>query len=53
MTAEQSVKEFDEWRTRALKAEAQRDGYKEIAEGLKRIVEQDQARRGGTANEGR
>lgn len=52
MTTEQSAKELDEWRTRALKAEAQRDGYKAIAEGLKRIVEQDQERRGGTANEG-
>lgn len=46
MDTEQSVKELDEWRERALKAEAQRDGYKAIAEGLKRIVEQDQARRG-------
>lgn len=46
MDTEQSVKELDEWRTRALKAEAQRDGYKAIAEGLKRIVEQDQAKRG-------
>ena len=46
MTAEQSVKELDEWRERALKAEAQRDGYKAIAEGLKRIVDQDQAKRG-------
>lgn len=45
MTAEQSVKELEEWRTRALKAEAQRDGYKAIAEGLKRIVEQDQSKR--------
>ena len=46
MTAKQSEKELDEWRTRALKAEAQRDGYRAIAEGLKRIVEQDQAKRG-------
>lgn len=45
MTEEQSVKEFDEWRERALKAEAQRDAYKAIAEGLKRIVEQDQSKR--------
>ena len=46
MTTEQSVKELDEWRERALKAEAQRDGYKAIAEGLKRIVEREQAKRG-------
>ncbi len=52
MDTEQSTKELNEWRTRALKAEAQRDGYKAIAEGLKRIVEQDQAKRGGTADEG-
>ena len=45
MTAEQSAKELEEWRTRALKAEAQRDGYKAIAEGLKRIIEMEQAKR--------
>lgn len=45
MTAKQRAKELEEWRTRALKAEAQRDGYKAIAEGLKRIVEREQAKR--------
>ena len=37
--------ELEMWRERALKAEAQRDGYKAIAEGLQAALDQQMRRR--------